>query len=174
MNLHDICNTLMLVLLCLHWGDIAALPARIHARLHGRAGSSCPESNHTANPNCMLIVSHEDSGSDRTNVYSFDKTNIYYIFWNLKLPLKIKATFLNKLCSKFEVDITKIEVHVRFYLHAIPIIATRWNPNSVDVFSWHKCLHFCHKFHGTLKLRSIQQCQYSKIQDLQDSKKFWL
>ncbi len=90
----------MLVLFCLHWGDIAALPALIHTRLHGRAGSSCPESNHTANPNCMLIVSHEDSGSDRTNVYSFYKTNIYYIFWNLKLPLKIKATFLNKLISQ--------------------------------------------------------------------------
>ncbi len=40
------------------WEVIAALPALIHARLHGCAGSSCPEHNHTANPNCMLIVIH--------------------------------------------------------------------------------------------------------------------
>jgi len=38
-------------------GATAALPAFIHARLHGCAGSSCPEQNHTTNPNCMLIVS---------------------------------------------------------------------------------------------------------------------
>ncbi len=42
----------------LFWGVIAALPALIHARLHGCAGSSCPEQNHTANPNHMLIVNH--------------------------------------------------------------------------------------------------------------------
>ncbi len=35
----------MLVLFCLPLGIIAALPALIHARLHGCAGSSCPEQN---------------------------------------------------------------------------------------------------------------------------------
>ncbi len=39
--------------------------------------------------------------------------------------MEIKATCLNKLCSKFEVDITKIEAPVRFCLGAIPKIATR-------------------------------------------------
>ncbi len=43
----------------LFWGVIAALPALIHARLHGCAGSFCPEQNHTANPNGMLIVNHD-------------------------------------------------------------------------------------------------------------------
>ncbi len=42
----------------LFWGVIAALPALIHARLHGCTGSSCPEQKHNANQNCMLIVSH--------------------------------------------------------------------------------------------------------------------
>ena len=42
----------------LFWGIIAALPALIHARLHGCAGSSRPERNRSANPNCMLIVNH--------------------------------------------------------------------------------------------------------------------
>jgi len=37
-------------------GVIAALPALIHARLHGCTESSFPEQNHAANPNCMLIV----------------------------------------------------------------------------------------------------------------------
>jgi len=31
-------------------GGITALPALIYARLHGCAGSSCPELNHTTNP----------------------------------------------------------------------------------------------------------------------------
>ncbi len=37
---------------------VCTLPALIYARLHGCAGSSFPEQNHTANPNCMLIVNH--------------------------------------------------------------------------------------------------------------------
>ncbi len=41
--------------------------------------------------------------------------------------MEIKDTCLNKLCSIFEVDITKIEAPVRFCLGAIPKIATRWN-----------------------------------------------
>ncbi len=54
----------------LFWGVIAALPALIHARLHGCTGSSCPEQNHTANPNYMLIVNHlDDSGPDRNRAY---------------------------------------------------------------------------------------------------------
>ncbi len=53
----------------LFWGVIAALPALIHARLHGCAGSSCPEQNHSANPNYMLIVNHlDDSGPDRISI----------------------------------------------------------------------------------------------------------
>jgi len=32
------------------------IAARIHARLHGWAGSSRPEQNHAANPNCAVIT----------------------------------------------------------------------------------------------------------------------
>ncbi len=54
LNFNNICNTFVgYVLFTL--GVITALPALIHARLHGCAGSSCPEQTHTANPNCMLI-----------------------------------------------------------------------------------------------------------------------
>jgi len=38
----------------------------------------------------------------------------YYILY------KIKAIYLTRLCSKFEVDITKIEVVMRFCLGVIP------------------------------------------------------
>ncbi len=58
LNFYDICNTFMLVLFCLPWGLLLLSLLFIHARLHGCAGSSCPEQNHTANPNCILIVSY--------------------------------------------------------------------------------------------------------------------
>ncbi len=54
LNFNNICNTFVgYVLFTL--GVITVLPALIHARLHGCARSSCPEQNHTANTNCMLI-----------------------------------------------------------------------------------------------------------------------
>ncbi len=40
----------------LFWGVMTALPALIHARLHGCARSSRPEQTHTANPNYMLMI----------------------------------------------------------------------------------------------------------------------
>ncbi len=41
----------------------------IHDRLHGWAGSFCPEQNHTAKPNFMLSIYHfDDSGPDRSMV----------------------------------------------------------------------------------------------------------
>ncbi len=46
----------LFVLFGLLWEVIAALLALIDARLYGCAMRSCPEQNHTANPNCMLIV----------------------------------------------------------------------------------------------------------------------
>ncbi len=39
---------------------------------------------------------------------------------------------LNKLCSKFEVDITKIKVPMRFFIGIAPKIATGWHPNSTQ------------------------------------------
>jgi len=36
----------------------------------------------------------------------------------------MKAIYLTELCSKFKVDITKIEVPMRFCLGVIPNIAT--------------------------------------------------
>jgi len=46
--------------LVLFWEVTAAL---IYARLHGCTGSSHPEQNHTANPNCTLTV--DDNGPGR-------------------------------------------------------------------------------------------------------------
>jgi len=47
-------------------GVVAALPALIHAKLHGCSRSSCPEQNHTANPYCMqLPIIFDNSGPDR-------------------------------------------------------------------------------------------------------------
>ncbi len=55
----------------------ASPPPFIHDRLHGYAGSFCPEQNHTAKLNCMLSVYHFDhSGPDR-NVFSVYKIYIY-------------------------------------------------------------------------------------------------
>jgi len=51
-------------------GVIAALPVLIHARLHGCAGSSCPEQNHTANTNSMqLSFIFDNSGPDRSAIH---------------------------------------------------------------------------------------------------------
>ncbi len=58
----------------------------------------------------------------------------------------MKALCLNKLCSKFEVDMKKIEVPVRLYLgrhttnsHRVP---SKLHFNLVDAFFCHKCLNF--------------------------------
>ncbi len=49
----------------------------IHDRLHGWAGSFCPEQNHTAKPNFMLSIYHfDDSGRDRTHFITSVKTPI--------------------------------------------------------------------------------------------------
>ncbi len=48
------------------FGGYSSLPAPIHARLCGWAGTVCPEQNHSPNLKCMLIVSYiDDSGPDR-------------------------------------------------------------------------------------------------------------
>jgi len=55
--------------------------------------------------------------------FLFIKYVIYKIFFFYKITI-IKAIYLTKLRSKFEVDITKIEVPMRFCLSLIPEIAT--------------------------------------------------
>jgi len=59
------------------------------------------------------------------------------------------AICLTKFCSKFEVDITKIQVPMRFCLGVIPKIATD------------KLIHFCPNMtsitkYETLRLRPLQ------------------
>jgi len=50
---------------------------------------------------------------------------IYFLFYiKYIFYYKIKAINITKLCSKFEVDITKIEVPMRFCLGVVPKIAT--------------------------------------------------
>ncbi len=67
LNFNNICNTFVGYA---YPGGLSLLSLlSSHARLHGCAGSSCPEQNNTANPNCMLIVNHlSDSGPDRNDL----------------------------------------------------------------------------------------------------------
>uniref|UniRef100_A0A673N1G5 glutathione transferase n=1 Tax=Sinocyclocheilus rhinocerous TaxID=307959 RepID=A0A673N1G5_9TELE len=41
--------------------------------------------------------------------------------------MKVKAINLNKLCSKFDVDVSKNELSVKFCLEAVPNVSTRCN-----------------------------------------------
>ncbi len=81
----------------LPWGGIA-LPASIHARLCGWAGSVCPEPNHFPNLKCTLIVSYiDDIGPDR-NIVSI------CVFLSLFQDIEILAIVLS-MTGKFAIAI---------------------------------------------------------------------
>jgi len=94
----------MLVLFTLG-GVIAALPALIHARLHGCAGSSCPEHNRTANTNSMqLSVIFDDSGPDRNQhfVILFQNYMTFFLHWNTEDDVlkNVSVFYLHTIKSK--------------------------------------------------------------------------
>ncbi len=76
--------------------------------------------------------------------------------------MKIKAVNLNKLCSKFEVVITKNELSEIFSLGAAPNVSTRWN--ALAIFCVHiaspktftKCCTIPMKYKKLLKKQNIK------------------
>lgn len=78
----------------------------------------------------------------------------HFLFYT-KHCYKIKAICLNKVCPKFEVEITKMEAPMRFYLGAIPKIATGCHLHSIecffDLFSCNKLIYFCHNITSITK-----------------------
>ncbi len=68
LNIIKYINDICFFLFCLPWGLLLLLSLLIHDRLHGWAGSFCPEKNHTAKLNFMLSVNHfDDSGPDKNS-----------------------------------------------------------------------------------------------------------
>ncbi len=65
-------------------GVITTLSARIHVRLYGCTGSSCPEQNDTTNPDFMLIVNY------LWQQWSWQDYNLWWTFSKMRVNIFVR------------------------------------------------------------------------------------